>query len=155
MHIAFATHEDTRQLSTLLSTLFAQEADFVPNEDKQTAGLSQIIANADVGQILVCRHEAGSAILGMVSLLYTVSTARGGRVAFLEDMIVAPQHRGQGVGTRLLAAAIDHARDAGCLRITLLTDHDNQEAMHFYRRHGFSASAMTPMRLMLETDTTD
>jgi len=85
----------------------------------------------------------------MVSLLFLPSTALGGRVALLEDMVVQPDARGGGAGSRLLAAATEFARSAGCLRITLLTDAHNAAAQRFYGRHGFARSAMIPMRLLL------
>jgi len=81
-------------------------------------------------------------------LLYTVSTARGGRVALFEDMVVRPERRGNGAGSALLQAAIARAREAGCSRITLLADHANEAALRFYQRHGFTASGMLPLRLV-------
>jgi ribosomal protein S18 acetylase RimI-like enzyme len=85
----------------------------------------------------------------MINLLYTVSTALGARVALLEDMVVLPQFRGVGAGSKLLQAAIAHARASGCKRITLLTDGDNEAAQKFYSNHGFTASRMVPFRLKL------
>jgi hypothetical protein len=72
--------------------LFAQEAESQPDRSLQSAGLQNIIDFPERGQILVLR-EWGSP-LGMINLLFTVSTALGGRVAILEDMVVHPDHRG-------------------------------------------------------------
>jgi GNAT superfamily N-acetyltransferase len=85
----------------------------------------------------------------MVNLLYTVSTALGDRVALLEDMVVSPNVRGSGVGSRLLEQAIQLARLDGCKRITLLTDRANEPAQRFYQKHGFVSSVMVPLRLSL------
>jgi GNAT superfamily N-acetyltransferase len=142
-----AVLEDIPQLCELLGILFSQEADFSPDAAKQFEGLRLIISNPGAGRILVLRQN-GRAV-GMVNLLYSISTARGGRVAILEDMVVHPNHRGRGAGSTLLRATIDFAREQGCSRITLLTDRSNAEAMRFYERLGFVHSAMTPMRLML------
>jgi GNAT superfamily N-acetyltransferase len=131
----------------LLSTLFAQEAEFTPNAEAQAKGLARIISNPELGTILVARDA--ESILGMVNLLFTVSTALGERVALLEDMVVTPQVRGAGVGSQLLAQAIAFARTQGCKRITLLTDSDNEAAQRFYEKHGFALSGMLPMRLSL------
>jgi ribosomal protein S18 acetylase RimI-like enzyme len=146
MRIEMASADDIPQLSKLLAVLFAQEEEFEPDAAKQAAGLRQIIEYPEVGQILLLRD--GEEVAGMVSLLYTVSTARGGRVALLEDLVVCPERRGIGAGSILLKAAINHARAAGCSRITLLTDHTNEAAIRFYRRHGFTASGMLPLRLV-------
>lgn len=139
-----ATPADLPALCDLLSLLFAQEADFTPDRAKQERGLRLILDDPRVGAILVARD--GAQVVGMVNLLFTVSTAEGGRVMVLEDMIVRPDHRGQGVGLQLIEAAIARATATGCARITLLTDEDNNQAQWFYGRAGFRRSAMIPMR---------
>lgn len=149
MQITPATDADVPALCELLGVLFAQEAEFRPDPARQAAGLRAIMGHPDVGRVLVLRDA--SAVLGMVSLLFVPSTALGGRVALLEDMVIRPDARGHGAGSRLLQAAIDFARSAGCLRITLLTDADNLAGQRFYSRHGFERSAMLPMRLLIET----
>lgn len=143
--IETATPEDLPALSGLLTRLFAQEAEFTPDDAAQTRGLAMILANPEVGTLFVLRDADGTAV-GMVSLLYTVSTALGARVALVEDMVLAPSHRGRGEGSALLAHAIAHAEAAGCQRLTLLTDATNTTAQRFYARHGFERSTMVPMR---------
>jgi GNAT superfamily N-acetyltransferase len=85
----------------------------------------------------------------MASLLYTISTAEGGKAALFEDFIVQPEYRGQGIGTRLLEYVIQQARAEGVLRITLLTDLKNDNAQDLYRKLGFVNSSMQAMRLKL------
>ncbi|MBP6095430.1 MAG: GNAT family N-acetyltransferase [Methyloversatilis sp.] len=143
-----ATTEDLPVLCALLDQLFAQEVEFTPDTDAQTRGLRRIIESPAGGDILVtCEHGTP---IGMVNLLYLTSTALGSKVALLEDMIIAPAHRGSGHGNRLLDAAIARARSRGCRRITLLTDGDNAIGQRFYARHGFIPSSMLAMRLMLD-----
>jgi len=141
-----ATINDVPQLANLLTLLFTQEADFIPDIDKQTMGLKRIIEDASIGNILVLSEK--NRIVGMVCLLYTISTALGGKVAILEDMILEPDSRGKGQGTLLLKEAIHFARKNDCLRITLLTDLSNMEGIRFYQKQGFIQSAMTPLRLL-------
>lgn len=140
-----ATAADIPALTGLLSLLFLQEAEFTPDPRAQTKGLTRIIANPQAGIILV--GKANGEAIGMVNLLFTISTALGEPVALLEDMVVAPHWRGAGVGSQLLARAIALARDKGCRRITLLTDRTNESAQRFYAKQGFAASSMTVMRL--------
>jgi ribosomal protein S18 acetylase RimI-like enzyme len=142
-----ATVADIPQLCDLLTLLFTQETDFQPNRESQIAGLSLILEQPDVGRIYCASRD--ELVLGMVSLLFTVSTAEGGRAAWLEDMVVHPAWRDQQVGARLLEFALEQAREAGIRRITLLTDRDNDRAMEFYRRAGFAHSSMIPLRLKL------
>lgn len=148
MEIQTAVSSDIPQLCLLLDTLFSQETEFKPDSELQALGLGAIINGDGIGDILVAKQSGQ--IIGMVNLLYTVSTALGSRVAILEDMVIAPQHRGLGVGSALLKYAIDFARQKGCKRITLLTDNDNEAAHHFYQQHGFTESSMLAYRLFLE-----
>jgi ribosomal protein S18 acetylase RimI-like enzyme len=145
--IRLATASDIGQLCELLAMLFTQEADFKPDPKLQARGLQLIIGQPEVGCIY-CATD-GASIVGMVSILFTVSTAEGGRAAWLEDMIVQPDWQGQSIGERLLQAAIDGARSQDCCRITLLTDASNGAAMRFYERSGFNRSQMVPFRLCL------
>jgi GNAT superfamily N-acetyltransferase len=142
-----AAAADIPALAELLATLFAQEAEFTPDAAAHRRGLANIVGQPEIGTILVAREHG--AVVGMVNLLFTMSTALGARVALLEDMVVAPAARGRGIGGALLAQAIAHARAQGCKRITLLTDGVNEAAQRFYARHGFTASGMLPMRLAL------
>jgi GNAT superfamily N-acetyltransferase len=148
MQITEATKDDIAELCELLELLFAQEAEFRPDRSLQSTGLQQIIDFPERGRILILRE--GASLVGMVNLLFAISTALGGRVALLEDMIVHPVYRGSGVGSELLQAAIHLAKSSGCRRITLLTDRTNESAQRFYERHGFTISEMVPMRLVLE-----
>jgi GNAT superfamily N-acetyltransferase len=45
--------------------------------------------------------------IGMVKLLFTLSTAEGGLVLVLEDRIIKSEYRGRGAGTALLQHAVD------------------------------------------------
>lgn len=147
MRIETATAKDIPALCALLSVLFSEEEEFTPDAEAQSQGLARIVTNPEVGVVLVAKD--GHGILGMVILLYTVSTALGDRVALLEDMVVSPQARGTGIGSRLLEHAIAVARANGCKRITLLTDRVNEAAQRFYKRRGFESSPMVPLRLDL------
>jgi GNAT superfamily N-acetyltransferase len=147
MVIEKATIEDITELCGLLDILFSQEIEFKPDADAQERGLRAIVSHPDVGVILVARHN--KQLIGMVNILFTISTALGGRVALLEDMVVLPSQRGSGVGAQLLNAAISTAQEHHCQRITLLTDNDNATAHGFYERHGFTRSPMLPFRRKL------
>lgn len=142
-----ATLDDVPELARLLEILFTQEADFHPDRARQERGLRLIMNSPHLGTILAA-HD-GDSIVGMVSVLFTVSTAEGGPAGWLEDMVVRPDRRGDGLGSRLLQAAIEYARAQGLTRLTLLTDKVNAGAIKFYQRQGFTESAMTVLRLSL------
>lgn len=141
-----AKSSDTESLIDLLALLFSQEAEFSPKRDLQRAGLTMILEDASIGTLFVLKKDG--TIIGMVSLLWSISTALGGKVAFLEDMIVHPSWQGKGGGTMLVKHAIAYAQKCSCQRITLLTDANNHAAQSFYKQLGFKSSLMQPMRLI-------
>lgn len=146
MTIDEAAFDDIPQLCELLALLFEQEAEFHPDAAKQTAALRLLVANPQRGRIFVVRD--GATLAGMVSLQALVSTACGGDVLLLEDLVVRPAYRNRGLGSALLDHAAWFATRFGYHRITLLTDRVNAAAQRLYARHGFTASEMVPYRLL-------
>jgi ribosomal protein S18 acetylase RimI-like enzyme len=142
-----AKTSDLPRLVELLGILFESEAEFSANAEKQRTALQAILANPAIGKIYVARE--GREVVAMASLLYTVSTAEGGKAALFEDLVVAPEHRKRGIGEALLKHVVSQARAEGVVRITLLTDMQNERAQAMYRRVGFVGSPMKPMRLKL------
>ena len=61
----------------------------------------------------------------------------GGPCGHIGDIVVAPEARGRGVGTALLAAAEDWARARGYRLITLNVFLDNAGARRVYERAGY------------------
>jgi len=139
-----ATLEDLAALTELVMELMDEEADFVPDRRKQGNGLRLILEQPNRGRIFVLRND--HRIFGMVNLLFTISTAEGGFVVLMEDFIIHPQHRGNGYGGRLMNYVMDFAHDKDFRRITLLTDRVSNVSQQFFEQHGFTHSAMIPMR---------
>src|SRR5438309_7587541 len=102
-----ATEADLDELSQMLGELFAQESDFRPDKEKQLRGLRLIFEQPSRGRVFVLRRDG--AIVGMINLLFTISTAEGGFVIVLEDLVVHKQYQAHGSGSKLLQHAIDFA----------------------------------------------
>ena len=143
-----AAPKDLPQMVELLGKLFAHEAEFTPNAAKQEAALKMIFADPRAGRLYVAKD--GPKVVAMASLLYTVSTAEGGKAALFEDLVVHEDYRQRGIGAKLLEHVIAQARADGVLRLTLLTDMQNEQAQALYRRLGFVGSPMKPMRLKIK-----
>ena len=142
-----AISEDLDELSSLLGELFSEESDFRPDKAKQLRGLRLIFEQPNRGRVFVLRRDR--TIVGMMNLLFTISTAEGGFVILLEDLVIHKEHRGHGYGSMLLDYATEFARQKNFRRITLLTDRPELRSQSFFRKHGFYESPMLPMRLLL------
>lgn len=82
---------------------------------------------------------AGTEARGVASYFPTFSTTRGAPGVYVQDLYVAPEARGRGLGQQLLAAVIRDAEarwDAAYLML-LVYDH-NAAARGFYRRCGMA-----------------
>ncbi|MFG2766641.1 GNAT family N-acetyltransferase [Streptomyces rubiginosohelvolus] len=73
-------------------------------------------------------------LAGFVSVAY----ARWNRRLTIEDIEVAPGHRGRGVGRALMSRAEEFARERGAGHIWLEVTNINASAIHAYRRMGFA-----------------
>jgi len=93
-------------------------------------------------------HDPGSVTL--------IATRGGGRVGFvvveaqgrghssIQAIAVPPTERGQGVGQRLMAAAIRWARGGGALNLRLWTAQANVEALALFLKAGFRIVRRVP-----------
>jgi N-acetylglutamate synthase-like GNAT family acetyltransferase len=142
-----ATIEDLPALTELLMDLFSRSNDFSPERDVQERGLRLILEQPNRGRIFVVRNN--DRIFGMVNLLFTISTARGGFVILMEDVVIHPDHRGQGYGAMLVDYVVDFAKRKNFKRITLLTDRISAESQEFFKKQGFEYSNMIPMRRII------
>lgn len=144
MELGPATADELPVLVELLGMLFMQEHELSPDPEKQRLALELMLAEPARARVYVAR--AGKKVLAMAALHFTVSTAEGGKTAWLEDCIVHPDYRRRGIGHALLTYVLEQARAAGATRVTLLTDGDNERAQALYKRLGFAPSSMLAMR---------
>lgn len=134
---------DVEELVALLGELFALEPDFAVDSEKQRRGLGLLLGRADA---LVAVAEAGGRAVGMCSVQTLVSTAEGGPVGLVEDLVVHPAHRGRGLGRALLARAEAWAEAQGLRRLQLLADRENRPALAFYAARGWGPTRLVCLR---------
>lgn len=100
--------------------------------------LDLFLAHPEIGFVWVAREPDGRAA-GACVVCHAISTARGTRVAKLDDVTIRADRQGQGVGGAMLAALAAHLRAQGCTRIDSSCHRDNADAWRFYERLGFAA----------------
>jgi GNAT superfamily N-acetyltransferase len=132
---------------SLLAELFSIEADFSFDPEKQRCGLAGLLERGDEACLLVCEREGE--VVGMCSVQALISTAEGGKVGLVEDMVVAAPWRGRGLGSALLAAAEEWSAGQGMTRLQLLADATNEPALGFYRRQDWGETRLIALRKML------
>lgn len=135
-----AKHSDISGMIRLLKVLFSIETDFVFAEGTQLRGLEMMLEDSTNRCILVA--ELNQQIVGMCTAQILVSTAEGGIVALIEDMVVEDAWRGQGLGQELLLSIESWAIERGVRRIQLLADRNNPRALEFYKRIDWKPTQM-------------
>jgi GNAT superfamily N-acetyltransferase len=71
-------------------------------------------------------------LLGIVHYLFHRSSWTVGNYCYLQDLFVAEDARGLGLGRSLIAAVYEKAREAGASRVYWLTHQDNATARRLY-----------------------
>jgi GNAT superfamily N-acetyltransferase len=84
-----------------------------------------------LGGIVAC---VGTEVVGLAHHVIHPSTWGTGGVCYLEDLVVHPDHRGRGVGRRLIEALTFRARELGCTSVYWITQEDNEVARRLYER---------------------
>ena len=132
------------ELVVLLKDLFSIEDDFTFSESIQRRGLRMMICDQGNGCVIVA--EKNQKVIGMCSAQLLVSTAEGGRVALVEDMVVVHSFRGEGVGRKLLLAIEKWTKEKGANRLQLLADRNNLQALRFYQKRGWTTTKLICLR---------
>jgi ribosomal protein S18 acetylase RimI-like enzyme len=73
----------------------------------------------------------------------SVMVGHDGHRGWLYYLSVAPERRGQGIGSALFAAAEEWLRAAGVPKVQLMVRSDNQAAMDFYAARGLDPQDVT------------
>lgn len=143
-----ANSADIETLLKLLEMLFALEQDFKSDARKQRQGL-ELLLQSRQAHIVVA--ESSGQVIGMASLQLVISTAEGAASGWIEDVVVDPAWRGQGIGGRLLDYLADWAEGKGVTRLQLLADCNNHPALDFYASKGWLQTALIAFRKTLSS----
>jgi GNAT superfamily N-acetyltransferase len=128
----------------LLGELFAIEADFRPDPERQRRGLALLLEDRLRRAVLVA--EVGGGVVGMVTGQLVVSTSEGAASVWVEDMVVGEGARRAGLGRRLLLAIEQWGAARGATRLQLLADRENLPALRFYEARGWSGTRLVCLR---------
>jgi ribosomal protein S18 acetylase RimI-like enzyme len=137
-----ATPEITSAIGRLLPLLSKSAA--APSDEQ----LAEIV-DSPVSTLFVARDEGGE-IVGTLTLV--VFRIPSGVRAWIEDVIVAEEARGQGCGELLNRAALDAAQAAGARTVELTSRPSREAANRLYRRIGFVERETNVYRYTLEAE---
>ena len=89
-------------------------------------------------------------VVGYVALSHRPQMRLGGRLATIDELVVAESRRGRGIGSLLLEAAVQHARSLHCRRIDVMQRRARDSFdRQFYQKRGFDESPSAVLRRTL------
>ncbi|MHB8263813.1 MAG: GNAT family N-acetyltransferase [Acidimicrobiales bacterium] len=128
-----AGHADARTWEAMSSLL----KQLSPDAPELTLQALEEIVDAPATRLLLAVHNtADRKIVG--SLTLAIFSIPSGKRAWIEDVVVAPESRGQGTGSALVTAAIDMAQAAGAKTIDLTSRPSREAANRLYQKLGFA-----------------
>jgi GNAT superfamily N-acetyltransferase len=99
------------------------------------AALAALIGNPDFGEIWVASE--GDQVVAYIAVTFGFSLEYGGRDALVDELVVAPSHQRQGLGTKALAVAEAVCRNAGVRALHLEVERGKDGARRLYEKTGF------------------
>jgi len=112
--------------------------------EEQARALFAEFARYPSYRLFVACDEHEGAVVGSYALLIMHNLAhRGTPSAIAEDVVVAPDRQGQGIGRRMMAHAMEQARQAGCYKLALSSNRKRQAAHAFYESLGFAQHGLS------------
>ena len=93
-------------------------------------------------KIFVATHN--NVVVGTLALLIMDNLVNGGLPSgVVEDVAVAAEYQGQGIGKQMMSFAFERCRQRGCYKLVLSSNKKRNAAHRFYEslgfvRHGFS-----------------
>jgi GNAT superfamily N-acetyltransferase len=134
LQIRTALNSDLAPLLQLLRTQL-QEHDIVLTPQALQTATQGLIADQTRGRILCAWLDDALIGVAVVSFLWTLE--HGGPAAWLDEVYVDPSRRGDGIGRQLVEAAMQVARDNGCIALDLEVDAGHEAAERLYERMKF------------------
>lgn len=91
----------------------------------------------------------GMEIVGSFSLLICDNLGHGGvRFTVVDNMVVDPNYRDQGIGKKIMMKAMELARQNDCYKMMLYSNESRVRAHEFYKKLGFEEHCISFMTVL-------
>ena len=126
---------DEATVLALMRVFYAEEQLTFVEEAARTA-VKALFSAPDLGSLFLLGDEAGN-VRGYLVLTFGFSLEFRGRFVLLDELYVAADLRGQGLGKAAIEFAAGWARERGAAALRLEVNHANRRAKDVYSRRGF------------------
>ena len=133
VHIRPAVSDDVESLARLINAAFRVEQPFIEGDRVDAAGVRSYMAK---GKFLVAEDS-----VGLGACVYVQIDSDGGYLGLLG---VDPLRQGSGLGRKMMDAAEDYFRQAGCRTVSLRIISARTPLPAFYRHLGYHETGIVP-----------
>jgi ribosomal protein S18 acetylase RimI-like enzyme len=137
--VRIASADDARDLARMFCDFNAEFGDPTPPVDDAERRIGSFIAAGKGAFLITADGPKGFAQLAFSASIYSDNLG-----AYLGELYVVPDLRGQGLGRALLEAALEVARERGADHIDLNTSVDDAAARGLYESMGFTNREGSP-----------
>jgi ribosomal protein S18 acetylase RimI-like enzyme len=130
---------DAEDVGRLLHDFNTEYDDYTPGPEAMGKRIGQLLESGDVTVLLAGNGPDGLALLRFRPSLWSESLD-----CYLEELYVAPDRRGEGLGQALMEAAMETARAEGAGYMDLGTAETDTAARALYEKMGFSRTEGKP-----------
>jgi ribosomal protein S18 acetylase RimI-like enzyme len=120
----------------LMEDLYQEDGDIALDPPAAETALRELAGRPDLGELWVAADQGR--IIGYLAITWGFSLEYHGRDAFVDELYLAPEYRGRGLGRRALEVAEAACRARGVRALHLEVERANARAEALYRQHGFS-----------------
>lgn len=132
--VRVARHDDTAAVVDLMAAFYAEDGmPFAPDPARTAVG--RLIGDSSLGRVWVA--ECDGEVVGYIALTLGFSLEFMGRDAFVDDLFVLPEYRGNGVGALLLAALTEACPEFQVRAVHLEVARAKTRTRDLYRGFGF------------------
>jgi ribosomal protein S18 acetylase RimI-like enzyme len=148
---------DERAAPDAIRIVDAQEADVPAILDllyqlldvvEDTDGMDRAKVSENAGLLMsdpdshILVAKSGDAVVGLINFTMRRTALHEGPSGLIDELVVAREHRGRGIGKMLVSAAAERCRELGCCEVEVSTEKSNTRAREFYRECGFDQDAV-------------
>jgi ribosomal protein S18 acetylase RimI-like enzyme len=131
--VRVAEEADASAVGHLLHRFQTEFDDYSPGADVLTARVPEAVRRPDLVFLL-----AGDPPAGLAELRWRHSILTDTPEAYLEELYVVPERRGEGLGRALLREVVRLAREANASAVHLVTSETDTAARRLYEAEGFT-----------------
>jgi ribosomal protein S18 acetylase RimI-like enzyme len=139
MDIRMARPDDGAEVGLLLHDFNTEFDEPSPGADVMAERAARMIGTGEIIVLLAPEPDVGFALVTIRRQIWTDEPD-----AYLQELYVRPDRRGEGFGRALLEEAMEEARRRGATHFDLTTSVDDSEARALYESAGFTNSEGPP-----------